>query len=112
MLVFGVVGTVSTIPALFDTTSLQAVYGDVPAWFPLYTVLGIMGGVINFVGIWLWKKWVFYTLTCSTAIALIMQVLVLKPVIATNLNPLMYAITLVGAGLWFWAIYRKRHYFE
>lgn len=111
MLVFAAFGILLSLYTLTNTNSVQQAYGSVPSWFYPYSILGLALGVANVVGVWMWKKWAIYTIVASSAIALIMQLFVLKPT-QPEAGTIAYFSLIVGGGLWFWAIYRKWQYFK
>lgn len=109
MIVLAAFGQLQSLYYLTNTNLVEQAYGTVPSWFSLYTLFGLLVGVASIVGIWLLKKWAVYLLAFSTAMAFLMQLFVLKPVQAGQFA---YYMTMVSAGLWFWAIYRKWESFE
>lgn len=111
MLVFAAFGILSSLYYFTNTNAVAVAYGTVPSWYPIYMVVGLGLGVANVVGIWMWKKWAVYTIAASSVIALLMQLIILKPV-QPGIGAYAYFSSILGAGLWFWAIYRKWLYFE
>lgn len=109
MLIFAAFGSLISLYQLTNTNALQQTYGPIPSWFTAYAILGSLAGVAVIIGIWMWKKWAVYLLAFSTAVTFLMQLFVLKPV---QYGEFVYYMTIVSAGLWFWAIYRKWKYFS
>ncbi len=111
LLFLGVLGVVVSLFTLFNTKMVSQSYGSLPSWYFAYAFIGIIFGLLNMYGIWKWKKWVIYTFATSSIISVIMHAFVLKPV-KSSAGPLPVIISLLSAGLWFYAIYRKWKYFE
>lgn len=110
LLVFALYGDVRALITLTDTNSIQQVYGSIPAWYYSYAIFGLVLGVVNIVGVWMWKKWAIYSIAASSVIAVLMELFVLKPV-QPIVGQIAVVLTIISAGLWFWAIYRKWKYF-
>lgn len=108
MVILAAFGYLQSLYSFANTNVVQQTYGTVPNWFPIYTVLGLLVGVVTIAGIWMWRKWAVYLLAASTTITFLMQLFVLKPIQAGQFA---YYMTIVSAGLWFWAIYRKWKFF-
>jgi hypothetical protein len=109
MLVLGAFGYLQSLYYLTNTNLVEQAYGTVPGWFPLYALISLAIGVAITVGIWMLKKWAVYLLAFSTGMAFLTQLFILKPVQAGQLT---YYMTMISAGLWFWAIYRKWKNFD
>jgi len=109
MVILGIFGQLQTLYYLTNTNLVEQVYGTVPSWFSLYVLFGFLVGTVMLAGIWLLKKWAVYLLAFSTAMTFFMQLYVLKPVQAGQVT---YFMTMISAGLWFWAVYRKWESFE
>ena len=109
LVILGVIGLIQIPYYLVNTSTLSMIYGNVPTWYPLFAVFGLVWGAATFVGIWLMKKWAVYMLIFSTILTFLIQLVVLKPIP----NPgMVYAMTMISAGIWFWAIYRKWKVFK
>ena len=111
MLVFAAFGILSSLYYFTNTNAVAVTYGTVPSWYPIYVVVGLGLGVANVVGIWMWRKWAIYTIVASSVIGLLMQLFVLKPT-QPGIGAFAYFSSIIGGGLWYWAIYRKWQYFE
>ncbi|MCX6783800.1 MAG: hypothetical protein NT141_01895 [candidate division WWE3 bacterium] len=105
MLVLAALGIIQTPYYLINTNALQLAYGNVPSWYPIYAVLGLGLGIGMIIGMWQLKKWAVYLLVASTTLTFLSQLFILKP--AQQFAGVTYAMTIVSAGLWFWAISRK-----
>ncbi len=111
MLVFGAFGVLSSLYTLTNTSAIATAYGSVPAWFLPYTIVGLALGAAFLYGAWMWKKWAVYLYGVQFGLGLLIQLFVLKPADA-GVGAYAYFLTIAGAGLMFWAIYRKWQYFE
>jgi hypothetical protein len=108
MIIFLVIGDVQIPYYLVNSNALKAVYGNLPPWYPLYVVFSLALNIAIIIGMWKMKKWSVYLLIVYFATKIPTELFMFRPVqqVAT------FATTLVGAGLWFWAIYRKRSLFD
>ena len=105
MIVFAALGVIQTPYYLVNTNALQVAYGDVPSWYPIYAVIGLCLGTAMIVGMWQMKKWAVYMLVASSVLTFLSQLFILKP--AAQVAGTTYAMSVISAGLWFWAISRK-----
>lgn len=111
MIVLGAFGALQALYAVINTDALKLAYGQVPAWFsPLY-LFSFLLSVGAIIGIWMWKKWGVYLIAASIALNLVTQLFLFKPV-QQSVGQFSWIMTLVGGGLWFWAISRKWPDFE
>ena len=108
MIIFLVIGDVQIPYYLVNSNALKAVYGNLPPWYPLYVVFSLALNIAIIIGMWKMKKWSVYLLIVYFATKIPTELFMFRPVqqVAT------FATTLVGAGLWFWAIYRKWSLFD
>lgn len=99
-LAFGVLGLLG-VGAMVATTGL-------PAWYLPLTVVSLVLSAATLYGIWKWKKWGVYALVASYVLSL--GTTFMSSQSAQAPAGAMYggvAVTLVIAGLWYWAIYKK-----
>lgn len=99
MIVLAAFGYLQSLYYLTNTNVVAQVYGTVPSWFPIYTVVGLLLVAVITVGLWLWKKRAIYLLAVSTVVTFLMQLFVLKSVQG---GQFVYYMTIISAGLWFW----------
>lgn len=111
MLVLAAFGVLSSAYTLVNSNSIAQTYGTVPSWFYPYLIFGFTLGVVNIVGLWLWKKWAVYTFFAASVISIIMPLFVLKP-LDPNVGMVSFYMTIISCGLWFWAVYRKWNLFD
>jgi hypothetical protein len=88
--------------------ALNALYSNLPSWYPLYAVFGLILSIAIIIGVWRMKRWAAYLLALYFASKLPSEVFVFSP----TQQIMVFATTVVGAGLWFWAIYRKWELFD
>lgn len=111
LLIFAIFGVLSALYSLINPNTITLTYGSISSWYFAYVAFGVTIGVINILGIYLWKRWVIYTLTLSAIATILIQLFILQPI---NPTMRMYTIlsSIVGIAIWYWAIYRKWSYFE
>ncbi len=108
MVLFLIVGDIQIPYYLANSDALHSIYGDLPSWYALYVVLGLASNVAIIIGMWKLKKWAIYLLIAYFATKLLVDFLYLLPA----KQMIVFATTVAGSVLWFWAIYRKRHLFD
>jgi len=112
MIVISAFGLLSSAYTLTNTNGLAVAYGNaLPSWFFAYLVFSILIGLVNIVGLWMWKRWAIYSMVAVSAVGLVVKLFIAKPS-DPNVAMVSFYATLISLGLWFWAIYRKWHYFE
>jgi hypothetical protein len=104
MIVLSAIGLLQSLYYLVNTDLIQQSYGVVPEWFQLYSVFGILFGSIMLIGLWMLKKWGVYLLTVSVVLSFVMQLFFLRP---QTYQEIVYILSIISAGIWFWAINRK-----
>ena len=108
MILLLIIGDVQIPYYLANPDALHTVYSSIPSWYPLYAVLGLASNIAIIIGMWRMKKWAAYVLVAYFASKLLVDFIYILP--AQQLP--VFATTGVGAGLWFWAIYRKWSLFD
>ena len=93
---------------LANPEALKTVYSSIPSWYPLYAVLGLASNIAIIIGMWRMKKWAAYLLVAYFVSKLLVDFIYILP----TQQLLVFTTTAVGAGLWFWAIYRKWSLFD
>lgn len=113
LLVLGIIGIVLSAFALLSGKMAMAVMG-MPSWMPAYQLLSVVVSAASLYGIWQWKKWGVYLLVALYLIQVVMDL----SLSAEGVGSIKYSMyggvigTLVIAGLWYWAIYRKWSLFK
>ena len=108
MILLLVIGDIQIPYYLANPDALNTVYSNIPSWYPLYAVLGLASNIAIIIGVWQMKKWSVYLLVAYFASKLLVDFIYILP--AQQI--VVFATTAVGAGLWFWAIYRKWDLFD
>ena len=108
MILLLIIGDIQIPYYLANPEALNTVYSSIPSWYTLYTVLGLASNIAIIIGMWRMKKWAVYLLVAYFVSKLLVDVIYILP--AQQLP--VFATTVVGAGLWFWAIYRKWSLFD
>jgi hypothetical protein len=103
-----VVGDIQIPYYLTNPAAVSAVYGNIPAWYSLYAVFGLALSIAIIIGMWKMKKWAAYLLILYFVSKIPTEFFIFQP---TKLM-IVVATTVVGAGLWFWAVYRKWNVFD
>jgi hypothetical protein len=103
MILFLVVGDIQIPYYLLNPDLIRAVYGNLPSWYPLYAIFGLALSIAIIIGMWRMKKWAVYLLVAYFASKIPTEAFMFQPTqqVAT------LATTVVGSGLWAWAISRK-----
>ena len=91
-----------------DPSVLHSMYHNLPSWYPAYAVLGLASNIAIIIGIWKMKRWGAYLLALYFVAKAIPDMFYLVP---DKMLPV-FATTIIGAALWFWAIYRKWEIFD
>jgi len=108
MILLLIIGDLQIPYYLANPDALNTVYSSIPSWYPLYAVLGLASNIAIIIGIWRMKKWAAYLLVAYFVSKVLVDIIYILP--AQQLP--VFATTAVGAGLWFWAIYRKWSLFD
>jgi hypothetical protein len=108
MILLLIIGDVQIPYYLANSDALKTIYSTVPSWYPLYAVLGLASNIAIIIGMWRMKKWAIYLLVAYFASKLLVDFIYILP----DKQMVVLGTTVVGAGLWFWAIYRKRNSFD
>lgn len=108
MILLLIIGDLQIPYYLANSDALKTVYSTIPSWYPLYTLLGLASNIAIIIGMWRMKKWAIYLLIAYFASKLLVDFIYILP----DKQLPVFATTLVGAGLWFWAIYLKRKSFD
>jgi hypothetical protein len=108
MILLLVLGDIQIPYYLANPDALNTVYSNIPSWYPLYALLGLASNIAIIIGMWRMKKWSTYLLVAYFASKLLVDFIYILP--AQQMA--VFATTAAGAGLWFWAIYRKWELFD
>jgi len=108
MILLLIIGDLQIPYYLANSDALHSVYDTVPSWYPIYAILGLALNIAIIVGMWKMKVWAIYLLAAYFASKLLVDFIYILP----DKQVPVFATTIIGAGLWFWAIYRKRHSFD
>jgi hypothetical protein len=103
MILLLIIGDIQIPYYLAHPDALRTVYSSIPSWYPLYALLGLASNIAIIIGMWQMKKWSVYVLVAYFVSKLLVDFIYILPA----QQMLVFATTVVGAGLWFWAIYRK-----
>ena len=103
MILFLVVGDLQIPYYLANPEALKTIYSSVPSWYAVYAVIGLASNVAIIIGMWRMRKWSVYLLTAYFPSKMLVDSMYVLP--SQWLTVL--ATTVIGAGFWFWAIYRK-----
>jgi len=108
MILFLIIGDIQIPYYMANPDKLSAIYGSLPSWYPLYAGLGLLSNVAIIYGMWKFKKWAVYILIAYFASKVPSELFMFQPAqqMATMIT------TVVGAGLWFWAIKREWKHFS
>ena len=91
-----------------NPAALNTVYTTLPSWYPAYALLGLGLSISVIIGMWRMKRWAVYPLAVYFATKVLWDFAYTLP----SAQLLVLATTIVGAGLWFWAVARKWSAFE
>ena len=108
MIAFLVIGDLQIPYYLVHSDALKTLYGTIPSWYAIYALLGLASNVAIIIGIWRMKKWAVYLLVVYFASKILVDYIYVLP----SQETLVFVTSIVGAGLWFWAIYRKWKFFD
>jgi hypothetical protein len=103
-----VLGDIQIPYYLANPDALNTVYRTIPSWYPLYALSGLASNIAIIIGMWRMKKWSAYLLVAYFASKVLVDFIYILP--AQQMA--VFATTAAGAGLWFWAIYRKWELFD
>ncbi len=108
MILFLIIGDLQIPYYLANSEALKTLYTDVPGWYPVYAIAGLASNIAIIIGMWKMKKWAAYLLVAYFASKLLVDLMYIVPAKQT----MVFATTVIGAGLWFWAIRRKWNAFS
>lgn len=108
MILFLIIGDLQIPYYLANTEALKTVYSSIPSWYPVYAILGLASNIAIIVGMWKMKKWAVYLLVAYFASKLLVDFMY----VAQQQQAMVFATTIIGAGLWAWAIQRKWNKFS
>ena len=108
MILLLVLGDIQIPYYLANPDALNTVYSNIPSWYPLYALLGLASNIAIIIGVWRMKKWSVYLLVVYFASKVLVDFIYILPA----QQMVVFATTAAGAGLWFWAIYRKWELFD
>jgi hypothetical protein len=108
MILLLIIGDLQIPYYLLNPDALRTVYGSIPSWYPIYAVLGLISNIVIIIGMWKMKKWAIYVLVAYFASKILVDLAYILPDKQITVS----STTAIGAGLWFWAIYRKRSLFD
>jgi len=108
MILLLVLGDLQIPYYLLHPDALKTVYSSIPAWYPLYALAGLVSNIAIIIGMWRMKKWSAYLLVAYFASKILVDFIYILP----DQQLPVFATTVVGAGLWLWAIYRKWELFD
>jgi hypothetical protein len=108
MILLLVLGDIQIPYYLANPDALNTVYSNIPSWYPLYALLGLASNIAIIIGVWRMKKWSVYLLAVYFASKVLVDFIYILPA----QQMVVFATTAAGAGLWFWAIYRKWELFD
>ena len=108
MILFLIIGDLQIPYYLVHPAALMTIYSSVPSWYAIYALLGLASNIAIIIGIWRMKKWAVYLLAIYFASKLLVDHIYVLPTQAM----IVLITSIVGAGLWFWAIYRKWKLFD
>jgi hypothetical protein len=108
MILFLVIGDLQIPYYLANPDTLYAIYREIPSWYAAYALVGLASNIAIIVGMWKMKKWAVYLLAAYFASKILVDSFYILP----SQQLMVTLTTLVGAGLWAWAIYRKRALFS
>lgn len=108
MILLLVLGDIQIPYYLANPDALNTVYSNIPSWYPLYALLGLASNIAIIIGVWRMKKWSVYLLAVYFASKVLVDFIYILPA----QQVVVFATTAAGAGLWFWAIYRKWELFD
>ena len=103
MILFLVIGDLQIPYYLLNQDQLRTIYSDIPSWYPVYAIAGLLSNIAIIIGMWRMKKWAVYVLGTYFASKILVDWVYILP----DKQLLVSMTTLVGAGLWFWAVRRK-----
>ena len=108
MILFLIIGDLQIPYYLLNPEQLKTVYSETPSWYPLYAIAGLISNIAIIIGMWRMKKWAAYLLVAYFASKILVDWMYILP----EKQGLVFAATIIGAGLWFWAIRRKWNAFN
>lgn len=94
-------------------------FGLAPGWFPIYSLIISIVGIISVIGIWKFKKWGVYSLIGLQLVGFFVLLFTLRPENYPNYTERFqtlyissFVLFFIEIGLWVWAISRKWRYFS
>lgn len=103
MILFLIIGDLQIPYYLSNDEALKTVYREIPSWYTLYAILGLISNVAIIIGMWRMKKWAVYLLIAYFASKLLVDFIYILP----EKQAIVFATTAIGAAMWAWAIRRK-----
>lgn len=98
-----VVGDLQIPYYVANPEELKTVYSTVPSWYTFYAIAGLLSNIAIIIGMWRMKMWAAYVLVAY----FVSKIAVDLAYVAPEMQVTVFATTVIGAGLWFWAVYRK-----
>ena len=109
MILFLILGDIQIPYYLWiNPDALSTVYEHLPSWYPTYALVGLASNIAIIIGMWRMKKWAAYLLAIYFVSKVVADYLYILP----DKMVVVFATTIVGAGLWLWAVYRKWELFD
>ena len=110
MILFLVIGDLQIPYYLLNQDQLRTIYSDIPSWYPVYAIAGLLSNIAIIIGMWRMKKWAVYVLGAYFASKILVDWVYILP----DKQLLVSMTTLVGAGLWFriWLATNKTCFFQ
>jgi len=108
MILFLIVGDLQIPYYLMNSDALHTIYRDVPAWYPIYALLGLISNIAIIIGMWQMKRWSIYILIGYFVSKIAVDAIYILP----DKQLSVFATTIVGAAFWALAIYLKRKNFR
>lgn len=98
-----IVGDLQIPYYLMNSDALKAIYAEIPQWYAFYAIVGLASNIAIIVGMWRMKKWAAYVLVAYFASKILVDAVYILP----DKQLMVFVTTIIGAGLWFWAVKRK-----
>jgi hypothetical protein len=103
MIWFLIIGDLQIPYYLIHPDVLKTIYSSVPWWYAIYALIGLASNIAIIIGIWRMKKWAAFLL----AVYFISKIWVDSIYVLPAQESTVFLTSIIGAGLWYWAIYRK-----
>lgn len=108
MILFLIIGDLQIPYYLANREALKTVYETIPSWYPIYAIAGLASNIAIIIGMWKMKKWAAYLLVAYFVSKILVDFMYILP----SKQTMVTVTTLIGAGLWFWAVRRKWNAFS